>query len=113
MCTEELTTIDMTIEDLAERWEYLLYERGAYLRVTEQFKKRECVSYVVSGLTMEFEDECVICHDFDNRLLEHLSVLILFLKQSLKKILLLPLGGGLYQEELEFDDGKILIEIEL
>jgi hypothetical protein len=105
-----LGVVELSIEDLAERWSWLLWECGIEsLYVEEYFHKCENVSYVVNGLTMEFENEYAYCWDVNKILLKNCSVLTLFLKNSLKSIHLLPVLSGM-QERLEFDNGIILIE---
>ena len=105
-------TKELTIEELAERWEWLKWKCKSDLRITEQFPKRGEISYIVSGLTMEQEDVYVICSDYDEKIVKYYSVLMMFLRESLVSIKLLPIRDGVfYQERLEFSDGLILIEI--
>lgn len=103
--------IELTVEELAERWEWLTWELAVDLRITEQFPKRGHISYVVSGLTMEFEQDVAFCNDVENNLVGNCSVLLMFLKRRLKTIYLHPIGNGKYRERLVFSDGVILIEI--
>ena len=105
-------TKEVTIEELAERWEMLFWQLGVKkLRIIEQFPKNGLRSFNVSGLSIEFEDDYVMCMDFGEVLVNKFSVLMMFLRESLVSIKLLPIGNGLYQERLEFSDGLILIEI--
>ena len=103
--------VKLTVEELSERWQWLTWGNGIeQLRVTEQFPKREVHSYIVEGLTMEFEDEIVICSDCKDVLIDNVSILMGFLKKCLLSIMLFPIGNDLYQERLEFENGLILIE---
>ena len=104
-------TRKIMIEELGERWEMLLWEMGVEkLSVVEQFNRNGLRSYDVIGLSMECEDDFVMCGDLDNSLINNFSILLMFLKQSVNTIYLLPLGNDYYQERIEFNDGVILIE---
>jgi hypothetical protein len=102
---------ELTIEELMERWQWLLWECCAELRITEKFPQRGIHSFVVNGLTMETEKDFVICSDVDDILIKNLSILSIFIRSQLVNILLLPIDEGLYQERLEFRDRVVLIEI--
>ena len=106
-------TKEVTIEELAERWEILFWQLGVKkLKIIEQFPKRGLRSFNVSGLSIEFEDDYVMCSDFVEVLVNNFSVLMMFLKESLLSIKMIPIGDGVfYQERLEFVDGLILIEV--
>jgi hypothetical protein len=103
---------ELSIEELSERWEWLMWERACDLRIVEYSPKRGLNSFVVSGLVMETEKDFVICSDINDVLINKLSILSIFIRNSLINILLLPIGNGLYQERLEFVDCVVLIEIE-
>lgn len=105
--------IELTIEELADRWELLRWEYNVEkLTIIESFTKGGINKFTVSGLSMEIEDDYVMCQDYDNTIIKYVSNLMMFLRESLTRILLLPLGDGLYQERLEFGNhGVILIEI--
>lgn len=107
------STKELSIEELAERWEWLKWECGIEkLKIIEQFPKKGLCSFIVSGLSMEFEDEYGFCSDFGEILANNFSMLMMFLKESLLSIKMIPIGDGVfYQERLEFSDGLILIEI--
>lgn len=110
MCTGN-DTQRITIEELGERWEMLLWEMGVEkLSVVEQFNRNGLRSYDVIGLSMECENEFVICGDLDNSLVNNFSTLLMFLKSCVTSIYLLPLGNDYYQERIEFNDGVVLIE---
>lgn len=82
MCTGS-NTRKITIDELAERWCYLLWERGcSQLKITENFKTGITKSFIVTGLKMEFEDEYAFSFDcYKNEVLtENNSTLLLFLK---------------------------------
>jgi hypothetical protein len=110
--------IELTIEELADRWEWLIETGFNKLEITEQFPKRGINKFTVTDLSMEFvivEDlpmkyECAVCTDEDKIIIKQYSPLMLFLKDGLKSISLLPIGEDLYQERLIFADGIILIE---
>lgn len=101
--------MQLTIEELMQRWEMLQFIGIEKLHVTEQFKKYN-KSFIVNGLSMQLEDEFAICTDYDDLLLNHCSVLMMFIQTCLTTIVLLPIEGG-FQERLEFgNDGVVLIE---
>ena len=105
--------LELSIEELSERWMLLLWERGvSQLRVTENFKTGITKSFIVTGLKMEFEDEFAFCSDcYNNEVLtENDSTLLLFLKQNLTSIVLIPVEDGFCQERLLFGEKLILIE---
>jgi hypothetical protein len=104
---------ELTLEDLADRWEMLRWKYGVEkLKVIESFTVSGINRFIVSGLSMELEGDCVMCNDYNGVIVTYISHLLMFLKESLTRILLLPLGNGLYQERLEFgNNGIILIEI--
>ena len=106
-------TKELTIEELAERWEMLFWQFGVEkLRIIEQFPKNGLRSFIVSGLSMEFENDYVMCGDFGDVIVNNFSTLMMFLRESLVSIKLLPIGDGMfYQERLKFSDGLILIEV--
>ena len=106
-------TKEVTIEELAERWGMLFWQIGVKkLKIIEQFPKKGLCSFNVSGLSMEFEDDYVMCMDYEDAIVNNFSVLMMFLRESLVSIKLLPIGDGMfYQERLKFSDGLILIEI--
>lgn len=98
----------LSIEQLGDRWERLVYEFGIdTLLITEHFEVNK--SFVVSRLSMELEDQYVICYDHGNKLIAEYSVLTMFLQHSLKTIYLFPYKDW-YMERLEFEDGYVLIE---
>jgi hypothetical protein len=111
MGVTELLIKELTIEELAERWDWLCWECGVYLRIIEQFPQRGVNSFIVNGLTMDFEQEFIMCHDIDEKIYDNLSILMIFIRESLIQISLLPIGNDLYQERLIFKDRTILIEI--
>ena len=101
-----------TIEELQERWEWLKHEGIDELLVTEKFGRTPEKTFIVEGLSMEIEKEYVVCYDFsefNSNLFSHFSGLIMFLRESLTSIKLIPITSG-YVEQLEFGcDGTILI----
>ena len=102
---------ELTLEELSERWDWLFWQDGVEkLVVVEQFNKSVSHSYEVTGLSMEFEHEYVMCGDLDDSLSLNVSILLMFLRQSIKSVFLLPIGNDLYQERIEFNDGVVLIE---
>lgn len=112
MCTGN-DTQKITIEELGERWEMLLWELGcSRLKVTENFKSGITKSFIITGLQMEFEDDYGFCFDCYNNevLIENDSTLLLFLKECLTSIILIPVGDGYCQERLMFGNKLILIE---
>lgn len=105
-------TKELSLEELADRWELLKWEYGIdKLKVIEHSQRRGTDVFVVRGLSMEFEEDIVMCTDYGECLMKNFSVLMMFLKETLISIQLLPIGNGLYQERLEFADGLVLIEI--
>ena len=110
MRNREIT--QLSLEELQQRWEWLLWERGCdKLRITENFKTGTR-SFITTGLKMEFEDEYGFCHDcYKNEVLtENCSTLLLFLNENVISIILIPVENGYCQEILTFKDKQILIE---
>lgn len=103
---------ELSIEELQERWEWFLFEVGIeQLQVTEIMQNSGVKNYVVTGLTMKFEDEYAMCNDVDDVIMTNLSALQMFFRTSLTKIILSPYQGW-YRERLEFGNhGYILIEL--
>lgn len=103
----------ITVEELSERWMWLLYEMGvSNLKVTESFKSGIIKTFVVTGLTMELEDGYCFSFDcYNNEVLtENNSTLLLFLEESLTSIILIPVWDGFCQERLMFGNKQIIIE---
>ena len=103
----------ITVEELSERWSWLLYEMGvSNLKVTESFKSGITKTFIVTGLTLELEDGYGFCFDcYDNEVLtENNSTLLFFLDDSLISIVLIPVGDGFCQERLSFGYKQIIIE---
>lgn len=108
-----MRNMKITVDELANRWSYLLYERGvSQLQVTENFKTGT-KTFIVTGLQMEFENEYCFCYDvYKNEVLfENSSTLLLFLKENVKSVILIPVGDGFCKEILMFRDKEILIEL--
>lgn len=102
--------IELSIKELALRWKWLIKTGCNKLEITEQFPKRGLNKFTVTDLTLECEAEFVFCSDECEILIEQISPLMIFLRDGLKSIHLLPLGGDMYQEQLIFSDGFVLIE---
>lgn len=101
---------ELSVEELSERWVWLIKTGFNKLEVTEQFPKRGLNKFTVTDLTLEFENEFVMCKDEKEILIEQISPLMMFLRDGLKSVYLLPIGNDLYQEQLIFRDGIVLIE---
>jgi hypothetical protein len=101
---------EMTIEELQERWLLLPNIGAEVLRVTENSQRFGIKSFTVCGLSMDIEDDVATCEDFYDNIMKNNSNLMIFLTTCLKKIFLIPIGNGLYQERLEFENLVILIE---
>jgi hypothetical protein len=100
-----------SVEDLQERWSYLKIQNGQErLLITECFKTYGKHTYIIEGLEMELEEDCVMCDDYYGEIIKRDSPIMAFLKQHLLSIKLIPIGNG-YRERLEFDgDGIVYIE---
>ena len=107
-------TINLTLEELEQRWTMMRIQNGIEdLLITESFQRHGSKSFIINGISMEFEDEYVMCEDFSDNgdaLLNNLSVLMMFLRESLLNITLLPIGNDRYKEKLDFQDGVVYIE---
>lgn len=101
-----------SIEELKERWEIVKWIYGIdKVLITEQLKNNRQKKYIVNGLSMEIENEFAMCEDYDDMIISQDSSLMMFLKTSLKHIILLPVGNGLYIERLVFEgDDVVFIE---
>lgn len=106
-------TNELTVEELGQRWEWLIETGFNKLVVTEQFPKRGLNKFTVCDLAMECEDDNIMCTDREDEIIKQFSPLMIFLKDGLKSIQLLPIGENLFQERLVFSDGLILIEKDL
>lgn len=99
-----------TIEELQERWEWLKHQGVEKLLITENIRNSRNNSYVVEGLSMDLEEDFVMCYDYDDILFNKFSMLMMFLRKSLTEIKLVPINNG-YREHLEFgEDGIVYIE---
>lgn len=98
--------LEMTVDELQERWSYLYYELGIEcLMITEKLKNGIVKKYVVTGLSMEIENDIVICIDNNDTILLQQSLLTGFLVKNLISIKVIPLK----QEVLEFSDNSIVL----
>lgn len=93
-----------TVEELQEHWDMLRWYDGVEtLSITEIFKMTGKRKFKVSGLSMELEDEYVICNDYYKKLFKSDSILTMFLRESLTSIVLMPVKNGYgYLEILKF-----------
>lgn len=99
----------LSIEELQQRWDYLLFQLGIEkLLVTEKLANGTTRKFEVMGLAMELEKEFIICTDCNDILIQNLSILMIFLQRRLIKILLYPYKDW-YQERLEFSDGAVIL----
>jgi hypothetical protein len=103
-------TRELTIEELQQRWEYLLYELGIEnLLVTEIRPTCSNKSFIVNGLSMEFEDEFTLCQDNYDAIVNNVSILRAFFTKKITSIKLVPYKDW-YREILTFENGIIFIE---
>lgn len=104
-------TRELTVYELAQRWDYLRNQCGVNkLVINEDFPVHGKYTYIVEGLSMEFEKDFALCGDYSGNIIKLDSPLIAFLKEHLLKIQLIPITNG-YQERLEFyGNGIVLIE---
>lgn len=103
----------LSIEELAERWEWLTWEKGIEVfKISEYHNNRKPITYEISGLNMEFENKSVVvCSDFNGALIEKESLLSCFLRKHIISISLISIGNNYYKELIELKSGYILIEI--
>ena len=106
----EETQKELTIEELMDRWEYLQENEVKSFLITEKFRKSK--TFTVSNLKMEFEKDFVICYDDGEVIISNYSALMMFVRDSLTRISLVPITTGTgYREVLEFKDyGLVYIE---
>jgi hypothetical protein len=100
----------ITIEELAEDIDMLIWKYGAIFKVTERFPKREESTYFVRGLTVDIEGNIVCCSDIDDIIFGNKYKLRDFLishVKSIRRVITYNERWG----ELDFNDGNVLIEV--
>jgi hypothetical protein len=101
---------NLNIVGLQRRWEMLQRKHGINkFIITEYFQRHNNRSLVINDLAMEIDNGWVSCYDKKDILLKEYSILSLFLKHQLTKIVINPF----VDERLEFGtDGYIIIKVE-
>lgn len=102
--------IELSIEELADRWELLNWEQGIEnLKVTECFCSSPKRTFFVKNLSIEMDDALVCCSDSDGVMVKEFGALLLFPRTRLQSIHIVT-NNGTSKEVLEFVDGVIYVE---
>jgi hypothetical protein len=101
---------ELTIEELAEEVDMLIWEQGVNcFKVTEEFKKNGKRSYILHDLHIEIENDEVCCCDKDEVISSNRYNLMMFLKSSIVSIHKFIIDG-LTVGEINFNDGTVRIK---
>jgi hypothetical protein len=108
--TNNVTSREMTLEELMEEIELQYLMKGCETCTIHEFfnKNGECI-YELKHLSMELDDQFVCCDDENHVLQQRRSVLMIFLKDCLLSVRKVFKQGKAY-EELNFKDGKVILE---
>lgn len=102
---------EITIEELADDIEMLILAHGIEVfHISESFPKNGDRTYLLRGLTMEFEDDSIYCSDWDNILVNNFHVLVAFLRDFVLKIKR-TITATERRGEIELKNGNITISV--